>query len=64
MTGVFLVEGSSRLVVACENFGVKAGVTPRQVDLFRSSASVVEGKVDAGSARAFLHVEGHRLFPG
>ena len=40
-----------------------AGVTPRQADLFRSSASVVEGKVDPGSVWAFLHVEGHRLFP-
>jgi Transposase DDE domain/Transposase domain (DUF772) len=48
---------------ACENFGVTAGVTPRQSDLFRSSASVVEGKVDAGSVWAFLHVEGRRLFP-
>jgi hypothetical protein len=42
---------------------VTAGVTPRQADLFRSSASVVEGKVDAGSVWAFLHAEGHRLFP-
>jgi DDE family transposase/transposase-like protein DUF772 len=46
-----------------ENLGVTVGVTPRQADLLRGSASVVGDRVSPESIWAVLHREGHRLFP-
>ena len=40
------------------------GRTPVQVDLLRSTASFVEGRVDPDSIWSVLHRECHRLFPG
>lgn len=39
-----------------------SGVTPKQVDMWRGSAGVVEGRVAPDSIWALLHREGHRLF--
>jgi hypothetical protein len=39
------------------------GVTPRQSDLFRSTAAVCEGRVAAGSIYGILHRECFSLFP-
>ncbi|MGH3549456.1 MAG: transposase [Pseudonocardiaceae bacterium] len=39
------------------------GQTPRQADLFRSTAGLCEGRVAPGSIYGLLHGECHRLFP-
>jgi hypothetical protein len=39
-----------------------SGVTPKQADMWRGSAGVVEGRVAPDSIWALLHREGHRLF--
>ena len=39
------------------------GETPKQADLWRSSASVIGDRVDPDSIWGLLHREGHRIFP-
>ena len=39
------------------------GLTPRQADLFRSTAGFCDGRVAPGSIYGLLHRECHRLFP-
>jgi hypothetical protein len=42
---------------------VTLGLTPRQADLFRSTAGFCDGRVAPGSIYGLLHRECHRLFP-
>lgn len=62
----FSVGGPQRFALGAlieKNGVMTVGETPKQANLWRSSASVIGDRVDPDSIWGLLHREGHRIFP-